>query len=239
MTAKANPPRRLSLLAMAAIAAVIVVGGIALFGPSLTTKPSPSGPVASGPPEAVADRVPFLPDDVIADDDLRHDSRDDRYRTPYGAVPAGTAVTLRLRAAAGDLTEATVRVWDLGEGPLAPADVEIRRWFRRDAPDFWEIAGRGSRHWTYDPNSARIWASLVAGADFVEPTPDALVMERAFLPLAFARFLTTVTGLRPGPSPKHQGQYRYPIHTPAAGRWAVRQVSELLRVPDDSLLVDS
>ena len=44
--------------------------------------------------------------------DLGHDSRDTLFRTPGGAVEAGTAVTLRLRAASNDLTGAQVRVWD-------------------------------------------------------------------------------------------------------------------------------
>jgi glycosidase len=45
-------------------------------------------------------------------DDLGHDSRDTLYRTPGGAVPTGTPVKLRLRAASGDLTSAQVRVWN-------------------------------------------------------------------------------------------------------------------------------
>ncbi len=45
--------------------------------------------------------------------DLGHDSRSDVYRTPTGPVKmALTPVTLRLRAAAGDLTAARVRVWN-------------------------------------------------------------------------------------------------------------------------------
>lgn len=44
--------------------------------------------------------------------DLGHNSRDPLYRTPTGPVEAGTAVTVRLRAASGDLTEAKVRVWN-------------------------------------------------------------------------------------------------------------------------------
>lgn len=44
--------------------------------------------------------------------DLGHDSRDTLFRTPGGAVEAGTAVTLRLRAANNDLSGAQVRVWD-------------------------------------------------------------------------------------------------------------------------------
>ncbi len=43
---------------------------------------------------------------------LGHNSRDPLYRTPGGAVETGTPVTLRLRAASGDLTAAKVRVWN-------------------------------------------------------------------------------------------------------------------------------
>lgn len=43
---------------------------------------------------------------------LGHDSRDTLYRSPGKAVPTGTDVRLRLRAADGDLTAAQVRVWD-------------------------------------------------------------------------------------------------------------------------------
>src|SRR5690606_35402076 len=45
-------------------------------------------------------------------DALYHDSRSDLYRTPGGAAPFGSTVTLRLRAAAGDLDSATVRVFN-------------------------------------------------------------------------------------------------------------------------------
>ena len=44
--------------------------------------------------------------------DLGHNSRDGLYRTPGGPVTAGTAVTLRLRTACNDLTEAKVRFWN-------------------------------------------------------------------------------------------------------------------------------
>ncbi len=46
---------------------------------------------------------------------LYHDSRSDLFRTPGGAAPFGTTVTLRLRAAAGNLDTATVRVWNTRE----------------------------------------------------------------------------------------------------------------------------
>lgn len=43
---------------------------------------------------------------------LGHNSRDPLYRYPQGAVPVGTPVTLRLRAANNDLTRAQVRFWN-------------------------------------------------------------------------------------------------------------------------------
>ncbi|MCS7179694.1 MAG: hypothetical protein N0A03_10610, partial [Anaerolineae bacterium] len=53
-------------------------------------------------------------------DGLLHDSRNPLYRTPVGPVPAGTPVTLRLRAYAGDLTGVSVRIWDSSPHPQAP-----------------------------------------------------------------------------------------------------------------------
>jgi len=105
--ARARPAR--GALPAAAVGFVIVLAGLALAacGPS----PSPSA-TASAPPVAVADLPPLAPDGAIDEKGLAHDSRSDRYRTPFGAVSAGSAVTLRLRATAGDLTDATVRVWD-------------------------------------------------------------------------------------------------------------------------------
>ena len=45
-------------------------------------------------------------------DDLGHDSRDTLYRTPGGPVTTNSAVTLRMRAASGDLTAAKLRLWN-------------------------------------------------------------------------------------------------------------------------------
>ena len=46
-------------------------------------------------------------DDNVEWDGLRHDSRDRLYRTPGGAVPAGTPVTLRFRTFHDDVTSVT------------------------------------------------------------------------------------------------------------------------------------
>ena len=93
--------------------AVALVVGVAVFLAWPRAAPSP-GPDLDGVPAAAL--VPDLPalsvDGEIAAQDVAHDSRADTYRLPFGAVPAGTEVTLRIRAAAGDLEEATIRVWD-------------------------------------------------------------------------------------------------------------------------------
>jgi glycosidase/chitodextrinase len=52
-------------------------------------------------------------DNNVEWDGLRHDSRDLLYRTPGGAVPAGTSVTLRFRTFHGDVTGVSVRWYSL------------------------------------------------------------------------------------------------------------------------------
>jgi glycosidase len=63
---------------------------------------------------------------------LFHDSHDPFYRDPGGAVVGGTVVTLRLRTAPGDLTSATVRLWNsrTESEELVPMSAA--------APDLWE-----------------------------------------------------------------------------------------------------
>src|SRR4029078_641123 len=53
------------------------------------------------------------PDKNVEWDGLRHDSRDPLYRTPGGAVPAGTPVKLRLRTFHNDVTSVRVRLFDV------------------------------------------------------------------------------------------------------------------------------
>ena len=108
---------------VAALAFVVVgVGVLEANEPVPAPAPEPSG---SPPPVASDDRPALAVDGEISDADLYHDSRDDLYRVPYGAVPAETEVTLRLRAAAGDLSEATVRVWDSFEELQALVPMEV------------------------------------------------------------------------------------------------------------------
>ncbi len=86
-------------------------------------------------------------DDDIAWDGLRHDSRSDVYRTPGGAVPAGTPVTLRLRSFHGDVTAATLRLYSLNAGgqrlipmELAAEGVDCyQAGLATERCDFWEV----------------------------------------------------------------------------------------------------
>jgi glycosidase/fibronectin type 3 domain-containing protein len=55
----------------------------------------------------------FAHDNDIAWDGLRHDSRDTLYRTPGGAVPAGTEVLIRLRTFHNDVTGVSLRLFDI------------------------------------------------------------------------------------------------------------------------------
>jgi len=118
-----NRTRGLVVVAALVVAAVAV--GVWVLWPR-----SEPGPDLDGIPESalVPDLAALTPDGEIVDGDLAHDSRGDAYRQPFGAVPAGTEVTLRLRAAAGDLTDATIRVWDaLAESQvLVPMSVVAR-----------------------------------------------------------------------------------------------------------------
>jgi len=131
---------RLGRRLLAVVAGVFVVGGgLAACAPTAPT------PAPSLPPAAVADLPPLAPDGRIDEPDLAHDSRSDLYRTPFGAVPAGTEVTLRIRATAGDLTEATVRVWDELEGisGLVPMEVVASdRTAGEHGVDYWQATLR-------------------------------------------------------------------------------------------------
>jgi glycosidase len=69
-------------------------------------------------------------DNNVEWDGLRHDSRDTLYRTPGGAVPAGTPVTIRFRTFHNDVTSVKLRVYDLNATaqqivPMTPAATNV------------------------------------------------------------------------------------------------------------------
>ena len=68
---------------------------------------------------------------------LYHMSRDPAYRDPPGPVPAGTAVTLRLKTAAGDLTGASMRFWDSRKSDETVLPMTLER--SADGADWWML----------------------------------------------------------------------------------------------------
>jgi hypothetical protein len=93
----------------------------------------------------IAVEGPPSPDNNVEWDGLRHDSRDTLYRTPGGAVPAGTPVTLRFRTFHNDVTKVQVRVYDLNANgqqvtnmSLAASDVSCyQAGLEEEGCDFW------------------------------------------------------------------------------------------------------
>ncbi len=132
-----------AMVAVAIVAATLLGSGAPAASPvppaatSTAGEPgAPGGSVAHAP-----DLAPLALDGKIEIGDLAHDSGNDLYRAPFGAVPAGSVVTLRLRAAAGDLSDATVRVWDskLNTQILVPmAVVATDRTGGTHGYDYWE-----------------------------------------------------------------------------------------------------
>ncbi len=93
-------------------------------------------------------------------DGLRHDSRDPLYRSPGGAVPAGTPVVLRFRTFADDVTGVKVRFYsvDLGGQQIVAMSRAASGVSCYDAAlaaelcDFWQVtlpAGHGEDNLWY------------------------------------------------------------------------------------------
>ena len=101
-------------------------------------------------------------DNNVEWDGLRHDSRDLLYRTPGGAVQAGTPVLLRLRTFHDDVTAVKVRVYDLKTQTqkivrmdLAAADVSCyQAGLASESCDFWQ-----TRLQNVDPNN--LWYRFI------------------------------------------------------------------------------
>lgn len=87
------------------------------------------------------------PDNNVEWDGLRHDSRDTLYRTPGGAVPAGTPVKLRFRTLHNDVTKVQLRVYDLNQNgqviyPMVRVAVDVSCYespLEQSSCDFWEV----------------------------------------------------------------------------------------------------
>jgi glycosidase len=65
------------------------------------------------------------PDEDVWWDGLGHNTRDDLYRVPWGAVTTGTPVILRFRTYHDDVTDVTVRVWSTAAGAQSLYPMEL------------------------------------------------------------------------------------------------------------------
>ena len=63
--------------------------------------------------------IATLGDGIIQTSALRHDTFDSYYRTPFGAVPAGTSVHLRFRTAVGDVQTVTLFYYQFDPATVA------------------------------------------------------------------------------------------------------------------------
>jgi glycosidase len=88
----------------------------------------------------------FLPDNNIAWDGLKHNSRDTLYRTPGGAVTPGTPVLVRFRTFHNDVTGVSLRIYDINANgqrilKMTPAATDISCYesgLEQFTCDFWQ-----------------------------------------------------------------------------------------------------
>ncbi|MBT2697431.1 fibronectin type III domain-containing protein [Bacillus sp. ISL-40] len=91
--------------------------------------------------EVYSDYKPIGSDGMIDKDALYHDSWDQVYRTPFGAVPAGKPVTFRVSAKKGDLTRASLYVKNYNTGTTKVLSMKNTGWSDtkdKGAIEFWE-----------------------------------------------------------------------------------------------------
>ncbi|WP_338083490.1 alpha-amylase family glycosyl hydrolase [Fictibacillus nanhaiensis] len=69
-----------------------------------------------------------LPDDSVNGDKLFHNTWDETYRAPFGAIKAGQPVTLRLQSKKGDLTGAKLYLRNYNSGSTTVKDMENAGW---------------------------------------------------------------------------------------------------------------
>lgn len=138
------------------------------------------------------------PDNNVQWDGLRHDSRDTLYRSPGGAVPAGTAVKVRFRTFHDDVTSVKLRLYDVNSGTeqaqpmkVAAADVPcFQDGIGNKTCDFWEttvssdatnnywyrfIVTDGTKTVYYADNTAALDGGLGAPSDNVVDNSYALM----------------------------------------------------------------
>jgi len=97
----------------------------------------------AGRVNVAVEEIPPVPgfDNNIWWDGLGHNSRDDLYRVPGGAVTTGVPVSLRFRTFHNDVTEVTVRVWSTSAGAQTLYPMELVATTDEDpyGYDYWQV----------------------------------------------------------------------------------------------------
>jgi glycosidase len=124
------PPATATQQATAPIASTTATG-------SAAGAPTPARPTAPPTAASAARLTPGPGDGKINLAALYHMSRDPAYRDPPGPVPMGTAVTLRLKTAAGDLSGAAIRFWDSRKSNETVVPMTLER--REGGADYWML----------------------------------------------------------------------------------------------------
>ncbi|KAA0548562.1 amylopullulanase [Bacillus sp. BGMRC 2118] len=96
----------------------------------------------NGSKDVYTDYTPTGSDGSINGDALYHDTWNEAYRKPFGAIPTGEEVTLRLAAKKGDLTKASLQVKNYQTGNTKIYPMENAGWMEvenQGQVDFWEV----------------------------------------------------------------------------------------------------
>ena len=118
---------------MALVLLLMVIAGCDTESGTPTPRPAPVATSTTAPaPAPTSTETRPMGDGKVDAKAMFHDSRDPAFRSPGGAVTAGTRVTLRLRTAPGDLTSARLRLWN------STAEMERFVDMSPAAPDLWE-----------------------------------------------------------------------------------------------------
>jgi len=183
---------------VAGVAALVVVAYLFATGPPAPTPgPSPIATPASSPTIAPTASAPtgHAQDGVIDRDGLRHDSRDLLYRTPGGAVPAGTPVSLRFRTYHGDASGVWARVYRVNGGYAQ--DVPMERAAQDascyddalvgDTCDFWQVTlpnGEPDNLWyrfsIHDGDATAYYADDTPALDGGAGAPSGTVVDQSW-----------------------------------------------------------
>ena len=138
------------------------------------------------------------PDNNVEWDGLQHDSRDLLYRTPGGALPAGTDVLIRFRTFHNDVTGVTLRAYSVNANAqtlinMTPAATDVSCYqagLEQSTCDFWQatlnesspnnlwyrfIVKDGSDTDYYDDNTSALDGGLGGPTDEVEDNSYALM----------------------------------------------------------------